>query len=64
MGVFLTNIFAACGAPFFGFLFDATGGYMLSFVLFIIALLTSAVLILTVEPPIKMVSGSEFRVSS
>jgi MFS family permease len=55
MGVFLTNIFAACGAPFFGFLFDATGGYMLSFVLFIIALLTSAFLILTVEPPIKTI---------
>lgn len=57
MGVFLTNVFAACGAPFFGFLFDATGGYTLSFVLFVAALLTSAFLIVTVEPPTKTVSG-------
>jgi MFS family permease len=53
MGVFLTNIFAACGAPFFGFLFDATGGYTLSFTLFVAALLTSAFLIVSVKPPQK-----------
>ena len=53
MGVFLTNIFAACGAPFFGFLFDVTGGYTLSFALFVAALLTSAFLIVSVKPPQK-----------
>jgi MFS family permease len=63
MGVLLTNVFAACGAPFFGFLFDATGGYTLSFVLFIAALLTCAAVIVTVEPPRKIISGIESRVS-
>ncbi len=53
MGIFLTNIFAASGAPFFGFLFDLTGGYSLSFGLFVAALLASAVLIMLVEPPKK-----------
>jgi MFS family permease len=56
MGVFLTNIFAACGAPFFGFLFDATGGYTLSFALFVAALLTSAFLIVSVKPPQKTIT--------
>jgi cyanate permease len=53
MGMFLTQIFAACGAPFFGLLFDATGGYSVSFVLFVTALLASAVLIMLVKPPEK-----------
>jgi hypothetical protein len=53
MGLFLTQIFAACGAPFFGLLFDATGGYFVSSILFVIALLISAVLIMLVQPPKK-----------
>jgi cyanate permease len=53
MGVFLTNVFAACGAPFFGFLFDLTGGYTLSFSVFVAALLASAFLIMNVQAPKK-----------
>lgn len=53
MGILLTHVFAATGAPFFGFLFDYTGSYFISFVLFAIALLASAVLIMLVRPPKK-----------
>jgi len=53
MGVFLTNVFAACGAPFFGFLFDLTGSYTLSFAVFVAALLASAFLIMNVQAPKK-----------
>jgi cyanate permease len=53
MGMLLTQIFAASGAPFFGYLFDATGSYSLSFTLFITALVASAVLIMFVQPPKK-----------
>ena len=53
IGVFLTNIFAACGAPFFGFLFDLTGSYTLSFTVFVAALLASAFLIMNVQAPKK-----------
>jgi cyanate permease len=56
MGTLLTHIFAAIGAPFFGFLFDFTGSYYLSFVLFAIALLASAGLIMLVRPPKKSAS--------
>lgn len=56
VGTFLTQIFSACGAPFFGYLFDATGSYYLSFVLFIAALLASAVLVMMVRPPQKAAS--------
>jgi sugar phosphate permease len=53
LGVLVTHTFGAAGAPFFGFLFDATGSYLVSFVLFIAALLLSAVLILFVRVPRK-----------
>jgi MFS family permease len=53
LGVLVTHTFGAAGAPFFGFLFDATGSYVISFVLFIAALLVSAVLILFVRVPRK-----------
>lgn len=53
LGVLVTHTFGAAGAPFFGFLFDATGSYTISFVLFIAALLVSAVLILFVREPKK-----------
>ena len=58
MGMFLTNVFAACGAPFFGFLFDATGSYYISFTLFAVALLASALLVMLVRPPNKLVSAN------
>lgn len=58
MGTLLTYLFAACGAPFFGFLFDATGSYSSSFTLFAFALLASAVLIMLVRPPQKPAAGA------
>jgi cyanate permease len=58
MGMLLTQIFSASGAPFFGFLFDATGSYFISFTLFAGALLLSAVLIMLVQPPKKPVSAN------
>ncbi len=59
MGVFLTNVMAACGAPFFGFLFDLTGGYTLSFTVFVGALLASAFLIMNVQAPKKAGIGHQ-----
>lgn len=57
-GTLLTQIFAASGAPFFGFLYDATGSYFISFAFFAVALLVSAVLIMLVRPPKKPASGN------
>jgi MFS family permease len=57
LAVLITFAFGAAGAPFFGFLFDATGSYVFSFVLFVLALLVSAILTLTAGPPTKKVSG-------
>ena len=54
MGIFVTFIFGAAGAPFFGFLHDVSGSYMTSFVVFVIAVLLSAFLILFVRPPRKL----------
>lgn len=53
ISLFFSHLFAASGAPFFGFLFDATGGYDLSFAVFAAALFTSSILILLARPPIK-----------
>ena len=53
LGMLVTNFFAAGGAPFFGFLFDLTRSYLLSFALFTLALIVSAFLILLVRPPQK-----------
>ena len=58
LGLFLTQIFAASGAPFFGFLFDVTGSYSLSFTLFAGTLLLSAVLIMSVQPPKRPASAN------
>ena len=55
MGLLISQVLAAFGPPFFGFLFDATGGYGLSFALFGAALATSAVLSLMLRPPRKTV---------
>lgn len=53
ISLFFSHLFAASGAPFFGFLFDATGSYNLSFTVFAIALFTSSILILWARPPRK-----------
>ena len=55
MGLLISQVLAAFGPPFFGFLFDATGGYGLSFALFGAALATSAMLSLMLRPPRKAV---------
>ncbi|MBI2180541.1 MAG: oxalate:formate antiporter, partial [Deltaproteobacteria bacterium] len=41
------------GPPFFGFLYDATGGYGLSFAIFGAVLIASAVLSLMLRPPAR-----------
>jgi len=53
MGSLLTHAFSACGPPFFGFLFDATQSYFLSFSIFIGMLFASAFLSLFLRPPKK-----------
>jgi MFS family permease len=53
MGLLISQVLAALGPPFFGFLFDITGGYSLSFAIFGAALATSAVLSLMLRPPTK-----------
>jgi MFS transporter, OFA family, oxalate/formate antiporter len=53
MGLLISQVLAAAGPPFFGFLFDITGGYGLSFALFGVALMTSAVFSLMLRPPMK-----------
>jgi sugar phosphate permease len=51
LSMFFSHLFAASGAPFFGFLHDRTGSYNLSFIIFSCALFTSSVLILLARPP-------------
>jgi cyanate permease len=53
MGLLISQVLAAAGPPFFGFLFDLTGGYNVSFALFGCALITSALLSLMLRPPRK-----------
>ena len=53
LSLFFSHLFAASGAPFFGFLHDRTGSYNLSFTIFSWALFTSAFLILLAKPPLK-----------
>jgi MFS family permease len=53
LGVLISQLMAAAGPPFFGFLFDLTGGYGLSFTIFGCALITSAFLSLMLRPPKK-----------
>jgi MFS family permease len=57
ISLFFSHLFAASGAPFFGFLFDATGSYNLSFTAFAVALFTSSILILWARPPHKAHPG-------
>ena len=53
LGSFATHVFAATGPPFFGFLFDVTQSYSLSFSIFIGMLIVSAFLSLLLRPPRK-----------
>lgn len=53
ISLFFSHLFAASGAPFFGFLFDVTGNYHFSFTVFTAALFTSSILILLARPPTK-----------
>ena len=54
LGMLVSQVLAAVGPPFFGFLYDATNGYGLSFAIFGAALITSAVLSLMLRPPVKL----------
>ena len=51
MGLFISHMLAAAGPPFFGFLFDITGGYGISFAIFGAILILSALLSLMLRPP-------------
>jgi len=54
LGLLISQVMAALGPPFFGFLFDITNGYGLSFAIFGCALITSAFLSLMLKPPRKI----------
>jgi len=54
LGLLISHFVSAIGPPFFGFLFDITGGYGLSFAIFGCVLATSAVLSLMLQPPRKL----------
>jgi cyanate permease len=47
----ISHFLAAIGPPFFGFLFDITRGYGLSFAIFGAVLVISALLSLMLKPP-------------
>ena len=51
MGLLISQFLAAIGPPFFGFLFDLTGSYNVSFAIFGAVLVTSAMLSLMLKPP-------------
>jgi MFS family permease len=51
LSLFFSHLFAASGAPFFGFLHDRMGSYSLSFTIFSCALFTSSLLILLAKSP-------------
>lgn len=53
-GLLISHFVSAIGPPFFGFLFDITGGYGLSFAIFGAVLAISAVLSLMLQPPMKI----------
>ena len=53
LGIMITRTGTTVGPPFFGFFHDYTGSYVLSFGVFIAALLLSALLVLAVRPPRK-----------
>lgn len=53
LGLLISHFVSAIGPPFFGFLFDATGGYGLSFAIFGAVLTISAGLSLLLKPPMR-----------
>lgn len=53
LGIMITRTGTTVGPPFFGFFHDHTGSYVLSFGVFIAALLLSTLLVLAVRPPHK-----------
>jgi cyanate permease len=53
LGLLISHFLAAIGPPFFGFLFDVTGGYGLPFAIFGVVLMISAVLSLLLKAPHK-----------
>lgn len=53
LGILVTHAFGAAGAPFFGFVHDATGSYESSFLAFVVALIVAAFLSLAVRAPRK-----------
>ncbi len=59
LSLFFSHLFAASGAPFFGFLHDHLGNYTLSFTIFSCALFTSAFLILLAKRPKKRADGTQ-----
>ena len=63
LGILISQGLAAAGPPFFGFLFDLTHGYGLSFIIFGCALITSAFLSLMLQPPQKPLMTNELKPS-
>jgi cyanate permease len=63
MGLFISHALAAAGPPFFGFLFDITGAYHLSFAIFGGVLIVSAFLSLLLRPP-SLTAGSSCSIGS
>jgi cyanate permease len=59
LGILVTHAFGAAGAPFFGYVHDATGSYDSSFIAFVIALALSALLSLVARAPRKKLSASQ-----
>jgi MFS family permease len=55
LGLLISQGMAALGPPFFGFLFDFTHGYGVSFAIFGVALIVSACLSLLLKPPTRIV---------
>ena len=53
LGLLVSQFVSAIGPPFFGFLYDITGGYGLSFAIFGCVLAISAFLSLLLKPPIR-----------
>jgi MFS family permease len=51
LGILVTHAVGAAGAPFFGFVHDATGSYLSSFIMFVCALIIAAFLGLVVRAP-------------
>ena len=53
LGILVTHAVGAAGAPFFGFIHDATGSYLSSFIMFVFALIVAALVGLLVRAPTK-----------